>query len=168
MPPLTAQHIAPATGGFEPQRAYDFTIEIYGLAGGEVLQLALHDAFFPAGNNDQIPIQYFAEERKVAGHIKFADGQLKFVDYVDENVLGILYEWRKLVHDLETGAQGFASDYKKQASVVLLAPDGSRARVIRMEGVWPSEVNADGLAYSDNDVLKVNINLVFDTAIPLF
>lgn len=168
MPPLTAAHIAPSSGGFEPQRAYDFTIEIYGLNGADVLQLSLHDAFWPSGRNESIAIKYFAEERKVAGQLTFADGQLKFVDYVDENVLGVLLSWRDLVHNTATGAQGFASAYKKQASVILLAPDGSRPRIITLDGVWPSEVSTDGLAYSTNDVLKANINLVFDLAIPQF
>lgn len=168
MTQISASHIAPVAGGFEPQRSFDFGIEIYGIGGAETISLAISQGFFPSGKNEVIPIKYFAEERKVAGQVTFADGQITCVDYVEENVAGLLLEWRKLVHDVESGALGWARDYKKQASVILYAPDGTSPRIFQLDGVWPSEVSGDQLSYENNAALKINMNLVFDLAIPKF
>ncbi len=168
MPSISAAHIAPQSGGFEPQRSFDFSIEIYGIPGADVIQLALLDGFFPTGKNDIINIKYMAQERKVAGQLTFDEGRFTCVDYVDENTMGILQAWRATVQNIQSGALGFASQYKKEGSVVLLAPDGSRPRVMRMAGIWPVSVTGEGLSMGSSEVFKASVSLAIDIAYPEF
>lgn len=168
MPTLSAGHIAPQSGGYEPQRSYDFYIELIGLAGLDVIQLSTRNAFIPNPQSEVITIPFFAEERKVAGRLRFADGRIECVDYVDENTFGKLLEWRKLVHNIETGAQGYATDYKKEGNIVLVDPKGVKERAYHLQGVWPSMVEGSNLSYDSNEALTINMTLVFDIATPLF
>lgn len=166
--PLSAQHIAPSSGGFEPQRAYDFFVELYNLDGSDTIRLAVKDAFFPNGENGVIEINYFAENRKVAGKMTFPNGTITCHDYADENIAGKLLAWRTLVHDVNTGAQGYATEYKKEASIVMVDVKGQRERVFNLKGVWPASVTGSQLSYDAQGALEVSINLVYDQAIHLF
>jgi len=166
--PINAQHLAPQSGGFEPQRAYDFQIELYGVPNAGNLTLAVSEGFLPERMVDEIKLYYGAEDRKVAGLVSFSNGRMTCVDYLDEQILSSMLEWSRMVYDIEAGTEGLASAYKKQGALVLLAPDGSRPRIYQMLGVWPKSVSGSGLSYGTNDVLKVTMELVFDQAIPKF
>lgn len=165
---LSGSFIAPQSGGFEPQRSYDFTVELYNVVGANVLQLALKSAFFPSGQSGVIDIRFFAEARKVAGPLSFPNGQLVLHDYVDQNVAGLLLAWRNQVHNIQTGQQGYASDYKSQGAIVLMDPKGVLERVFTLSGCWPASVTASGLDYESSDKLELTIDLVYDVAQPLF
>ena len=165
--PITAAHIAPQGGGFEPQRAFDFEVEL-SAPGGDLIKLSVQDAFLPEVAKDIIEVGYMAEVRKVVGKVNFRDGQLVLVDYVDENTYGVLMEWSKLVYDPESGALGYATQYKKQGNIILVGPDGGAQRLYKIIGAWPSTVSGGPLSYTGSDTNKVNVTLTFDVAVPQF
>lgn len=161
---LSAQFIAPQSGGFEPQRSYDFYLELYNVVGNANIQLAVKSAFFPNSQSGVIDIRYFAESRKVAGPISFPNGNITCHDYIDINVAGLLLAWRNLVHNIDTGAQGYASDYKSEGAIILVDPAGGTERAFLVHGCWPASVTASGLDYDSSDKLELTIDLVYDTA----
>lgn len=168
MSTVKGHHIAPQSGGFEPQRAFNFYLEIYGISGTEQISMAMDQTFFPSSQNQPITLNYHAETRKVAGQMTLADGQFSVIDYLDESQLSSLLQWRKLVMDAETGALGFASAYKKQAAVILVAPDGSRPRLMKIEGIWPVQVDVPSLSMTDNNASKIQVTVAYDRALPQF
>jgi len=163
---LSAQHIAPSSGGFEPQRSYDFQLELYGVPGSELIQLAIAEVTFPMGRSEPISIEYFAESRKVAGRLNFSDSRFSCHDYVDENVAGVLMAWRALIIDIPSGVQGYAPQYKREGAVVLMGPDGGRERVMKLTGCWPMSVTVDPLSMRSNDNVMCSVDLAYDTAFP--
>ncbi len=159
---ITAQHLAPQGGGFEPQRAFDFEVVLVGVPNAENVRLAVEQMFVPSMQNNTINIAYMGEDRKVAGRASAQGGSLVVKDFVDEGIAQALESWRKLVYNAETGAIGWARDYKKQAFLRLLAPDGTSPRTYKLEGVWPSNLTASNLSYSQSGVVQLTLALVFD------
>jgi len=165
---LSAHHIAPQSGGFEPQRANNFAIEFYGLPGAETLDLALASGFTPNSTSGVVTVPFQGENRKVAGRGTFGPGTIAYNDYVDAPVEAILLAWRDLVYDPRTGAVGLASSYKRQAAILLFDPAGGSVRVYDLEGVWPVSVTGSGLAMNQEAQRSVSMSLQFDRAIPAF
>lgn len=162
--PQSAHFMAPQGGGFEPQRTFDFELEIYGIPGAENIKLAVDSAFIPLSTNEVITVNYLGEERKVAGKAKFAGGSIVVKDFVDEDIAGNLQAWRDLVYDPQSGAIGRATQYKKQGNLILFAPDFSGSRSFKLEGVWPSGLSASNLSYANSGVVNVTLAITFDRA----
>ena len=100
---LSAHHIAPQAGGFEPQRLNNFTVEIYGLPGTEILELALAQGFTPTSTSGVPTVAFHAESRKFAGRSAFGNGSIVYNDYVDIPIASALEAWRRLLYDPTTG-----------------------------------------------------------------
>ena len=126
---LSADHIGNAAGGFEPQRTNNFEIRITPPGGNaDILQLSIKAFPLPKQETSVIEIPYGNELRKVAGRTTYANLEATFHDYVDQQTLQELNEWRKLVYDPATGNVGLAWRYKVEGTLVMFAPDGSFER----------------------------------------
>ena len=165
---MGAAHLAPQGGGYEPQRKYDFELELYGVPGQEVIKLSCESFDPPAATNDPIELGYLNEVVKVAGQAKWSTGAVVVRDMVDQPVFSSIMQWKKQVHDPETGNTGLASTYKKQGELVLIGPDGSAEKRYKMLGIWPQEVKAEQVSNMDSNLFKINITLSCDKAIPQF
>lgn len=163
---LSANHIAAAGAGgkFEPQRNNHWILEIPGLPGkgSEVLKLSVKDHTLPAGTNEPITIPFGNEDRKVAGRYTIEALTISFHDYVEEDVLGTLFQWRKLVYDRSTGTVGRASAYKKTGFLTLVGPDGNTLRRYHLQGVWPQNDPPAGLDQGGNEALLVSMTFAID------
>lgn len=164
---LDAGHLAPQTGGFEPQRTYHWLVELYGVPGQKVLTLSMQEAPIPEEASDVIEIPFMNETRKVAGKVNYRAGSFVFGDFVDQPTYTSLLKWRSMVIDPVTGKPGMASVYKKTGSVILLGPNDSK-RTFSMEGVWPSSVVGGGLSYGNSEHLKITATIEYDKAVPKF
>jgi hypothetical protein len=163
---MSAAHLAPQGGGFEPQRSNNFEIQLYGVPGQDLLVLST-SAFTPStGKNNPIDLGYLNEKIKVAGQGTWDDAQLTVRDFVDQQTYASLMAWRKMVQDPATGFIGFASTYKKQGDVILLAPDGSVERKFKLVGVWPIDVKGASLSMDTAAAYTVTVTLSVDKVIP--
>lgn len=163
---MSAAHIAPQGGGYEPQRQNNFEVQLYGVPGADVIVLSTQ-SFAPSGaKNDVITLGYLNEKIKVAGQGSWDDAQLTVRDMVDQQTFASLMEWQKMVQDPITGFIGFASQYKKQGDVILMAPDGSVERKFKMIGVWPTSVKGAQLQHDQSGQYTVTVSLSIDKVIP--
>jgi hypothetical protein len=162
--PIHAHHIAPQAGGFEPQRTFDFALEIYGFPGAETLELALSSGFAPHSSSGITVIPWFGDNRKVAGRSNFPQGSINYRDYVDAPIASILEAWRLLVYDPVTGRVGLARDYKKEAAVILMDPAGGSLRAYSLAGVWPSALSSSALSYNAEGQREITVTLQYDWA----
>ena len=64
---IEAGHIAPQAGGFEPQRAYDFEVELYGVAGSTAIRLSIQSMAMPIPTVGQIEVHFGPREGKWLG-----------------------------------------------------------------------------------------------------
>jgi len=166
---MSAAHLAPQGGGFEPQRKYDFEINLFGVPGAELIKLACVSAGVPDGTNEVINLPYLNEVIKVAGQAKWASVPLVVRDFVDQPVYSALMAWRKLVQDPATGNTGLASTYKKQGELSFIGPDGAAEKKFKMIGIWPSSVKDEGVSYAEGTAVHtITMTLECDKAMPLF
>jgi len=163
---MNATHIAAAQGGYEPQRPNNFMVELTPPGGNrDVIELSVFSCPFPADATEVMRIAYINEERKVAGKTTMqGDGmELVLIDYVDQQVLQTMREWRRRVFDPHTGRTGLAKDYKIDAHLILFGPDGSQERRWQLLGVWPSAINTgEGSMERATDANKITVTLQVD------
>jgi len=166
---ISAQHLAPSKGFFEPQRNYNWSLEIaLDDAGDQILIMQGLESFSaPHESNDEITLEYANERRYVAGKASFAAAELKLKDFVDMGVANAIIKWRRLVYNAETGSIGLARDYKKNADLTLMAPNQSAVRIWKLQGVWPQAAHyGDGLNMAGTDKVLISVTLRYDRAIP--
>jgi len=165
---LSANHLAPSKGFFEPQRSYNWSLEIaLDDAGDQILIMQGLESFTaPAESNDEIALHYANEVRYVAGKASFAAATLTLKDFVDMGVANAVIKWRRSVYNSETGSIGLAKDYKKNADLTLMAPDQSTVRIWKLVGVWPVSVNYGSLNMTQSSAVLIQLNLRYDKAIP--
>jgi hypothetical protein len=165
---LSANHIAPAGGGFEPQRRYDWFLMIPGIAmDPDELRLSMVSAFLPVQENEVITLKYGNMEVHVAGGMKFDAGEIKVRDYVDKDTYASLMDWFNTVGNAADGTTGFAAEYKVTGQIQLVTPDDSgNPRVYSLYGLWPFKISGGDLTYANqNDTLEVSMSLRFDRAV---
>lgn len=163
--PLDAAHVANSEGDYAPQHQNIFKLEISGLEGGDdqLISLSLVSTALPKYISEIIPIKYGNEERYVAGQVTTEDIPLVVRDYVDKDVRGAIRRWRAQVYNPTTGAVGKPSAYKKTASIVLYAPDGTSERVCTLFGVWPVQDVGGDLSHDGSDTLLMETTLKYDS-----
>lgn len=159
---VSAAHIAPKGGGFEPQRKNNFTISLP--VGGTVLTQALESCPLPVAENEVIRIKFGNEERKVAGPATFNDISVQIKDFIDSPVIQQLMAWRNRVYEPSTGVIHLAKYYKENGSIVMFGPDGTLPRTWTVEGVWPSKVDAGGGDMSSGNNNMITVTLQIDRA----
>lgn len=165
---LTANHLAPSKGFFEPQRTYNWSLEIaLDNAGDQILIMQGLESFAaPEESNDEITLNYGNEKRYVAGQAAFSTAELVLKDFVDMGVANAIIKWRRQVYNAETGSVGLARDYKKNADLTLMAPNQSVVRIWKLQGIWPSKVHYGDLNMATNGNVLVKVTLRYDRAIP--
>ncbi|MEI7590710.1 MAG: hypothetical protein WCJ49_05300 [Deltaproteobacteria bacterium] len=174
---MSAQHLAPQSGGFEPQRAFNWILILSALdtlsstpetpmpAGSvDMVRLAVEKVQFPRFGTQVIPLRYLNENRKVAGGAVVQANTITVRDFVDQDVFKALNAWMEVVHNTYNGSIGYAANYKSTGTLQLLDPMGNvRGDGIKCIGMWPSEFTATELDYeSDVALVKVSLTLQVD------
>lgn len=168
---MSARHLAPQGGGYEPQRAFNWVLILSALDtipnapanSVDMVRLSVEKVQFPSFGTQVIQIRYMNENRKVAGGALVQGNQIVVRDFVDQQVFNALNAWMLAVHNVSTGAIGYASEYKRTASLQLTDPQGNIRGSIKCIGTWPSNFSAEQLDYeSDSSLIKVNLTLQVD------
>jgi hypothetical protein len=128
----------------------------------DILRVSLRTCGFPADTVELIEIPYANENRKVAGRVTRDNITVVFNDWVNRSVYDTLKAWHQLVFDPETGAIGYAKDYKSTGTLINMGPDLSPVRSIMVHGIWPSKVTANDLDQAGNDQVQVTVDFVID------
>lgn len=164
MPYPTPKHMSNTTMKYEPQRTNHFEVLITNIEGAVELNLAVSEFSLPNITNSPIEIGHGNSKVKFAGQTEFGGSDsLTVIDFLNPDVELIVTKWHKTVYNPDNNTIGWASSYKKEATVTEYAPDGSTPRVWTLEGVWPSGVAyGDGFNYDGSDVKKITITLSYD------
>lgn len=165
-----AKHIADSSGKFEPQRSNMAVLRLTppsGLTGNPTdLVLALSTFPLPKINNEALEIPYGNDRSKFAGPATFDEMSVVYRDYCVPDLAGILYAWRLLVYDPETGRVGLAQNYKGQGTIEKTGPDGeSFPRFWKCQGVWPSGMDAGDADLSSGEPVQITMTFQIDRAV---
>jgi hypothetical protein len=148
---------------YEVQRTHNFEIRIHDIGNTEEeIALAIEQGFLPNITIDPIELPKGNRTVKVAGRPTFDNGSITVKDWIGVDMEKLIYDWMKKVYDPDTDKVGFASDYKKPATIIELSPDGSIERHWDLEGVWPTSVNFGTLDNGSADKKTIEIQLAYD------
>ncbi|WJZ23498.1 tail tube protein [Listeria phage LIS04] len=166
---ISHMHLS-ANKRYEPQRTNNFQVTIYNLPGGtsaaKELTMAVATFAKPNITNNPIEVAHGNSKVKFAGTTEFAGSEtLEVIDYIGADIEKIVNNWHKQVYDPADDSIGFAADYKKKASVVEFAPDGTMERQWDLLGLFPTGVSyGDTLNHEGNEVKRIQITLSYDKA----
>ena len=166
---LNAQHLAAGQGFFEPQRKFDWSLEIaLDDAGDQVIIMQSLETLASIKEvSDEIELQHAGESRYVAGKTKYQEMELKLKDFVDIGTANAILKWRRQVYNPETGSIGLASSYKKNADLTLYAPDQSVVRIYKLIGVWPKAFDSGDLSMTEGTGhVLIGVTLRYDRVVP--
>lgn len=153
----------------EPKRQNRYILKFDSVPGGgeESLALDILSASRPTLNFSSTTIQRMNEEFKFAGRPTWTEISCVFYDFDkgQDSSAQILWKWARSVYDPVTGAMGFATQYKTNATLVILSPDGSIAETWDLFGAYPDAVTFGEVTYGGNDALQVTMTLNYDYAI---
>lgn len=189
---LSAAHLGRISDdlAFEPQRANNGIIVITGPNRPEgwgfptgadahaAITLALDSFPIPSDENAVLEMHYMNEVQKVASKARTAELEITIKDFVDVPVAGHLKAWRQRVYNsaLDTnipfprpgaltppqGGLGRAKNYKAEAGIYLIAPDGLKRRYYRCSGVWPSSMTPGTIDMASEEQVKIQVVLQID------
>lgn len=169
---INAAFMSTATA-YEVQRTNNFkfvlNLSTLGITVGngvpdDLIELACDTAGLPTISNDPIELDYGNSNVKVAGKATVDDVSVAVKDFIEPDVEGVLWEWRKKVYNPETGKIGWAKNYKRDAAIVQYGPNGEVKRKWKLEGVWPTSLDLGDLDYSSGDKKQITMNLSVDNA----
>jgi len=163
---FTADHIAAATGGYEPQRLNHFTVRFANLGPAEILEKSLSQWTPPTRSISEVVIPYANEDRKVAGRVTVSDATMVIVDYCDKDTWAEFDKWLNLVHNPQTGAIGLASAYKKEGSANYYGPDGTLKRSWTVIGCWPKTLSTENFSMDSGERNNLSCTISVDKVIP--
>ncbi len=168
MPILNAQHLAAASGFYEPQRSNNWSLEIPLDDVGDQLILiySQRKIDLPSSSNSAQTINYANEARFVAGPASFGTLSLGVRDFVDIGTANAIIKWRRSVYNPETGSIGLAKNYKKNGDLIVSSPDNSISRVWKLIGLWPETDNFGSLTHDSAGFVDISVTLRYDRAIP--
>lgn len=190
---MSADHIAKmgGGGGFEPQRTNNWTLEIEpgglgqvgptpdaaaaaGVLGGlkAVIKHSLRSFTFPQEENSVIAIPFMNTTRKVAGSVTYRAFEMVVIDYVNEDTLKMLMDWRRRVFrpfegsgGLTDGGVGLAKDYKVTGKLILLGPNGLMKRNWELKGMWPSSIDTGRGEYGPGEDNRITVSYQVDRVV---
>lgn len=165
---LNADFLGASKGFYEPQRTFNWALEIaLDDAGDQNLIVTGQESFDGVTmGTEEIEIPYANEKRYFAGQAAFEASTLVLRDMVDIGIAEAILRWSFQVYNPETGSIGLARDYKKGADLTIYAPDQSIVRIWKFEGMWPQQVKHGGFDMTSSDKINIEVNLRYDKALP--
>ena len=171
-----------AGGSYEPQRLSNFALVIAGLPEIEKVILTTKSVTVPGARMTKQTIKYFNESVHYAGAVEpFQSATCVFRDYLDVDTIRVLSQWYRQVWNPDTGAIGYAADYKKQGELFLLPPGikdprapgavsagAFQNRMYKFFGVFPENLEIPQLDHDNPGAnLEITLTLSVDKAIPI-
>lgn len=129
------------------------------------LNLAVTSFSLPTITTNTVDIPFGNTTMHLAGKTEFGGANsITCVDYIGADIERIIYNWQMMVTNPETGQQGWACNYKTDATVFEYAPDGSSLSAWVLRGVFPTEVNYGSLDRESGGLKQIEITLSYDLA----
>jgi hypothetical protein len=148
---------------YEPKRQFRWIIQIDGLDA-----FVLKTAARPQITFEETTIDYLNVKRYLSGKGAFGDMAIKMHDPINPSASQKVLEWIRLNFESTTGRMGYASQYKRDFTLKLLAPDGVVVELWDIKGAWPKDINFGDLDYASSDPVEVSCTIRYDGAVQQF
>lgn len=174
---------------FEPQRLYNFELQIVGLSslytadragtndgsgsdgvtfGNAAERILVACSSFSVPNTEigTIEIPHYNNTTKYAGKVTFGNATLKVEQFLGSFTEQVMTTWARCVYDPKTQNIGFKNDYAKDVYVIQYDSKGGNPRVWKMENAWPNVLPGADWDYNSTERRQMSYTLVCDRCVP--
>ena len=177
---------------FEPQRLYNFELQIVGLdslytadlqgtagadsngvkegihfgSAAERIMVACSSFSVPNTEFGLIEIPHYNNTTKYAGKVTFGNATLKIEQFLGSFTEQIMTAWARCVYDPRTQNIGFKNDYAKDMFVIQYDSKGGTPRVWKLENAWPNVLPGANWDYSSTERRQMEYTIMCDRCIP--
>ena len=151
---------------YEPKRANRFILRFDTSLG--INEWFVESSGRPSIDINPVEIQFLNTSTYVAGRFKWNPISVKFRDPIGPSATQALMEWVRLHAESVTGRMGYAAGYKKDIDLEMLDPTGVVVEKWILEGTFLSDVNFDGLGYSQDALATISTTLRMDRCILVY
>ena len=173
---------------FEPQRLYNFELQIVGLDslytadrpgtqaktsegitfGSAAERILVSCSSFSVPNTEvgTIEIPHYNNTTKYAGKVSFGNATLKVEQFLGSFTEQIMTTWARCVYDPRTQNIGFKNDYAKDVYVIQYDSKGGNPRVWKMENAWPNVLPGADWDYNTSERRQISYTIVCDRCVP--
>lgn len=175
---------------YEPQRLYNFELQIVGLdrlytadlagtdngtsnngvvhfgSAAERILVACSSFSVPNTEFGTIEIPHYNNTTKYAGKASFGNATLKVEQFLGSFTEQIMTTWARCVYDPKTQNIGYKADYAKDMYVIQYDSKGGTPRVWKMENAWPAVLPGADWDYNSTERRQMTFNIVCDRCVP--
>lgn len=180
---------------YEPQRLYNFELQIVGLdqlytadnagtgayegsdassnaeyvrfaSASERILVACSSFSVPDTSVGLIEIPHYNNVTKYAGKTSFGNATLVIEQFLGSFTEQIMTTWARCVYDPRTQNIGYKNDYAKDMFVIQYDSKGGTPRVWKMENAWPRTLPGAQWAYDAEGRRQMSYTIECDRCIP--
>ena len=181
---------------YEPQRLYNFELQIVGLdqlytadlagtgsygtdanasetnamvhfgSAAERILVACSSFSVPNTEFGSIEIPHYNNTTKYAGKVTFGDATLKIEQFLGSFTEQIMTTWARCVYDPKTQNIGYKNDYAKDMYVIQYDSKGGTPRVWKMENAWPKVMPGADWDYNSDQRRQITYTIACDRCVP--
>ena len=113
-------------------------------------------------------IQFLNTSTYVAGRFTWDEIPVKFRDPIGPSAAQALMEWVRLHAESVTGRMGYAAGYKKDITLEMLDPTGVAVEKWILQGCFLTDVDFQGVSYTDDGLQTISATLRPDRCILVY
>ena len=143
----------------EPKREFRWLIIIKGIEA-----YTAQTTERPSGEFEETEFHFINQVRYLSGKYKPKMMPLTLMDPVAPSAAQAVQNWVRLNYEVTTGRMGYQDFYKTTFNLKLLDPPGGVAEQWTIKGAWVKAPSYGKLDYASNDMVKIELQLRYDTA----
>lgn len=148
---------------FEPKRSYRWVLAIEGIDAFLVTTAAR-----PQVQIGSKKIDFINSYRNVASKLEFQDLSVKLHDPIAPSGAQQVMEWIRTHYESVSGRAGYADFYKRDIQLKMLDPVGTVVELWDIKGAFLTNANFNGLDYSGDDIMMIDLTIKFDNCVLQF
>ena len=151
---------------YEPKRQNRFILRFPSSLG--INEWFVESASRPSIKIGSTEIQFLNTSTFVAGRFNWDPISVKFRDPIGPSAAQALMEWVRLHAESVTGRMGYAAGYKKDITLEMLDPTGVAVEKWILQGCFLTDVDFQGVSYTDDGLQTISATLRPDRCILVY
>ena len=151
---------------YEPKRVNRFIVRFNSSLG--INEWYVSAASRPSAKINSVAIPFLNTSTYVAGRFEWNEIKMTFRDPIGPSASQALMEWFRLHAESVTGRMGYAAGYKKNVDLEMLDPTGVVVEKWILQGCFLTDVDFQGVSYTDDGLQTISATLRPDRCILVY
>lgn len=130
-------------------------------SSSQTVSMLCNSATLPGHNIMTTELRIFGEASERPHGINYTPVSLSFIVDNDFTASRYFNNWSNAVFDRESRELGYYDSYTRDVEIVVLNKEGSEIERVKLYEAYPKSVDSLPLDYSNNQVLQLNVQLVY-------